>query len=107
VGCVLCRPGARPHDLVLAAAEQDWSQSQLDDWLCQLPSCDTRTLERLLTAATQRLSQDTQQETRQTQLDDLATEVEYTYEEISLLHALTQNLQISKAPSELAWLALK
>jgi HD-GYP domain-containing protein (c-di-GMP phosphodiesterase class II) len=104
---MLSRPEARPHDLVLAAADKNWTQAKLDDWLRELPACDARTLDRLLAALSRSDSAAQHCETRERQLEDLTAQVEYTYEEISLLHALTQNLQISKAPSELAWLALK
>lgn len=106
VGCVLGHSAARPHDLVLAAAEQNWSQAQLNDWLNQLPACDARTLDRLLKAVLRQVAEAEQQQARQHDLDGLASQVEYSYEEICLLHTLTQNLQISKAPSELARLAL-
>ncbi|MBI5759412.1 MAG: HD-GYP domain-containing protein [Planctomycetales bacterium] len=107
IGYVLSHPGAQPYDLVVAAANQNWSQAKLDDWLSGLPLCDVHTLKRLLHAVVRQGAHATAHESQQRDLHQLTSQIEYTYEEISLLHALTQNLQISKAPSELAWLALK
>jgi HD-GYP domain-containing protein (c-di-GMP phosphodiesterase class II) len=107
IGCVLSHPGARPYDLVLAAANQNWSQAKLDDWLSDLPSCDVHTLDRLLQAVVRQGAHATAHESQQRNLHQLTAQIDYTYEEISLLHTLTQNLQISKTPGELAWLALK
>ena len=107
VGYVLTRPGARPHDLVLAAAKQDWSQARLDAWLSKLPVCDASTLDRFLSAVVRQGNHANKLKSQQRDLHQLTSQIDYTYEEISLLHTLTQNLQISKAPSELAWLALK
>jgi len=107
VGFMLQRPGVRPNDLIVAASQADWSQSQLDAWLEQLPVCTPRTLFRFLAAAVNLSVQQDQESALRKEVDDLATQLEYTYEEICLLHALTQNLQISRAPRELAELALQ
>lgn len=55
VGYLLSNPGLRPADLVLAAAERGWSQSELDGWLATLPHCDPAILRRHVTLASEEL----------------------------------------------------
>src|SRR5690606_9270056 len=39
VGFVFARPGPMPPELVLAAAEENWPQSRLDEWAAAQPHC--------------------------------------------------------------------
>jgi HD-GYP domain-containing protein (c-di-GMP phosphodiesterase class II) len=106
VGYVLSKPGQRPADLVFAAAERGWSQPELDQWLARLPHCAPEMLRRHVALASEDLRR---QSVRIIEADDktrIAEELESTYEEINLLHTLTQNLHISHSPREVAELSL-
>ncbi len=110
VGYVLLRPGVRPSDLVLAAARCGWSQVRFERWLAELPQLPRTMLEAILRNVTEGLPLLTAAPTAPEsapELDAIAAELDYTYEEISLLHTLTQNMQISRAPRELAELSLQ
>lgn len=96
----------RPHDVVLAAAERNWSQEQLEEWYQRQPRCDASIVRTMLALVLKQVEQDLQQEELQSELVDLSGQIEQTYEEISLLHSLTQNLQISRSPAELAEVCL-
>lgn len=106
-GYVLSRSGTRPADLVMAAAECGWSQDQFDLWLAQLPYCQPEVFQRHLAFVAGQIKQDTQIAEQRREFDNMASQLEYTYEEISLLHSLTQNMQLSRAPRELAMLSLE
>ena len=106
-GCVLSRPDVRPHDVVVAAAANGWSESDVTEWLSRQRVCTPDVLQPLLTMAFQLASRQTRESSLEGQIDKLSNEIEQTYEEISLLHALTQNLQISRGPVELAKLCLR
>lgn len=100
------RSNLRPHEVVLAAVEQDWPQDRLNLWLDSRPPVDPNLLSRLLVLVQRSVLQDQQQQSLNDEIDDLSVQIEQTYEEISLLHSLTQNLQLSKSPTDLAKLCL-
>lgn len=106
VGYVLAHPESRPSDLIFAAVEQDWSQQQLEAWLAQRPTCSRQVAERLLHLAMDCSAAEEREAGLQGEVDKLSQQIDYTFEEISLLHALTQNLQISRGPLELARLCV-
>jgi hypothetical protein len=106
VGYVLSKPGLRPADLVFAAAERGWSQLELDQWLATLPACDPEMLRRHVALAADELRKvkATSREAADNTL--IAEQLESTYEEINLLHTLTQNLHIARSPRDVAELSL-
>jgi hypothetical protein len=106
VGYVLSKPGLRPADLVFAAAERGWSQPQLDEWLATLPSCHPEMLRRHVALAAQELRQVQATNLEATDNTRIAEQLESTYEEINLLHTLTQNLHIAHSPRDVAELSL-
>lgn len=106
-GCMLARAEIRPTELVLAAAEHGWSCEELDDWLRRLPHAQPSLLERLLESALAHCVAEAKNAEYLEELCQLGNQIDYTYEEITLLHALTQNLQISRSPEELAVLCLE
>lgn len=107
MGYVISRPGLRPNDLVLSAVERGWSQAKLDHWLSVLPYCQPELLKRHLMLAMQEPYQLAREAAAREEFEGMIAQLEYTYEEISLLHTLTQNMQISRAPRELARLSLE
>lgn len=107
VGYVLSRPDARPHSVVLAAAETEWSSERLDAWLARQAYCRTETVENLLQIASEQLTRDEIEGELLREIEDLGEQLEHTFEEISFLHSLTGNLQISRSPVELAELCLE
>lgn len=107
VGYLPSRHDARPHDLVLAAAEENWPQSRLDEWLSRHSPCPLKHLSSLLSMAVRQVRQEERASALQADVEQLVDQIESTYEEISLLHSLTRNLQISRSPVELAELCLE
>ncbi len=106
VGYVLSKPGIRPADLVFAAAERNWSQAQLDEWLGRLPYCELEMLRRHVTLAAADLSRAQAESIEAVDNSHIARQLESTYEELNLLHTLAQNLHISHSPREVAELSL-
>lgn len=107
VGYVLARPGVRPKDLMVAAVERGWSQGAFDAWLENVGHAAPDLLKSHLTLAVQQSYQQTREAAIQDEFDGMVTQLEYTFEEISLLHNLTQNMHVSRAPRELAALSLE
>jgi hypothetical protein len=106
VGYVLSQAGARPEELVLAAAEQGWSPSQLDAHLAKLPASDPQVFRRHLALATSELHRRIAESTDTADRKRIARQLECSYEEIKLLHTLTQHMHVSHAPREIAALSL-
>jgi HD-GYP domain-containing protein (c-di-GMP phosphodiesterase class II) len=106
VGYVLAKPGLRPADLIFAAADRGWSQPELDQWLAGLPHATPELLRRHVALAAEDMQR---QAARSVEFSDnarIAEQLDSTYEEINLLHTLTQNLHISHSPRDVAELSL-
>jgi len=101
------RADAQPDEITLAAAERNWPQERLDRWNKAQVTCTPGILRALLQASVKQADHDDRNTELQSEIDQLANELENTYEEISLLHALTQNLQISRSPLDVAQLCLE
>ena len=106
IGFVLGRSDTCPQQAVLKAAAQGWSQKRFRAWLSDQKYCEPEILERLLASTLEKEDSLHREEQLQQEIDKLASEIEHTFEEISLLHALTGNLQISRSPVDLAELCL-
>lgn len=106
VGYALDRPGIRPQELVIAASRLGWSEAQLTHHLEQLPHCGPNQLLALLRVVHSQVQEDTLAARLSEEMDLLCVQLDHTYEEISLLHSLTRNLQISRSPLDLAELCL-
>jgi HD-GYP domain-containing protein (c-di-GMP phosphodiesterase class II) len=102
VGYALSHGDAQPNDLVLAAIKENWSQAELKFWMSKLPCLSPVLLERMLKLAVDELEHRDLESTLQLEVEELTEQIEHTYEEISLLHNLTHNMQISRTPLELA-----
>lgn len=102
VGYALSHNDAQPHDLVLAAIKENWSQAELNEWMSKLPCLSPILLERMLKLAADQLQLRDLESALQLEVEEMAEQIEHTYEEISLLHDLTHNMQISRTPLELA-----
>jgi len=106
VGYVLNDPAARPNELVEAAEKRGWCDEQLNEYLASLPSISVSHLETIIKLATDNSTQTDRLVTLNRDVDELSYQIEKTYEEITLLHGLTHNLQISRSPVEIAELCL-
>lgn len=102
LGYALTSTPQQPLELVLAAAQNDWSQADLDAWVAATPRLSQTLLERLLSLAVSESAHEELSSSLQAEVEDLTQQIQYTYEEISLLHSLTHNMQISRTPRELA-----
>ena len=106
VGYVKSSPDARPIELTEAAEQRNWSPEKLDSYLSTIPCIPTDQLETIITLATQNSQQTVRLRELNQDVDELSFQIERTYEEITLLHGLTHNLQISRSPVEIAELCL-
>jgi len=106
-GYVFVTQNAHPPELHLAALEAKVSEQDAELWWKSVPVCDVRILRRLLECALRQLKQRDRESELQVELDALSQQIDYTYEEISLLHRLTQNLHLSRPSEELAELSVR
>ena len=101
-GYVLSTRGARPAELLFSAVEAEWGETRLNSWLASIPVCDAKILQRLLDSVGREFHQQRREGELQLELNSLSQQIDYTYEEISLLHRLTRSLQLSRPSKELA-----
>ena len=101
-GYVLPARGSRPPELLLAGIEADWDEARLNACLDSVPVCDVKLLQRLLDSVGREFQQRRREAELQSELNGLSQQIDYTYEEISLLHRLTHNWQLSRPREELA-----
>jgi HD-GYP domain-containing protein (c-di-GMP phosphodiesterase class II) len=106
VGCLLSRSETRPSEVILAAAEENWPQERVDRWFARQRTCSPEMLKLLLESTVARVDGEQREVDMLSEIQELGNQLESTYEEISLLHALTRKLQISRSPFELAELCL-
>jgi HD-GYP domain-containing protein (c-di-GMP phosphodiesterase class II) len=102
VGYVLRDPGSNPTELVMAAAEENWSKTQFNHWLSRQSHCPMEFLDNLLTMAVKHIEGESRARSLQSEIDQLSAEVGNSFEEISLLHHLTHDLHICSSSLELA-----
>jgi HD-GYP domain-containing protein (c-di-GMP phosphodiesterase class II) len=107
VGAVLSYPGVRPVDLIVAAANRGWSTAEFDRWLARQRACDPQMLHRLVTLAAQDVDRLDAAGHTGSDYARIAEQLDYTYEELNVLHTLTQSMYISRSPREVAELALQ
>ncbi|QDT64216.1 HD domain-containing phosphohydrolase [Calycomorphotria hydatis] len=96
-----------PADLLIAAAEQKWSQASVNEFWAQLCPSTPKQVERVLNLAINNVYQSDCSSRLERELDQVILQLDQTYEEISLLHDLTRNLQVSQTPQTLAELCLR
>ena len=106
-GYVFSTRDVHSPELHLAALEENRSDDDANRWLQIVPVCDARVLRRLLECAMNQLKLRDRESELQVELDALSAQIDYTYEEISLLHRLTQNLHLSRPSEELAELSVR
>lgn len=106
-GYVFSTRHVHPAELQLAAMEAQRSEADAEQWLNAVPVCEPRLLRRLLECGFKQLQQRERESELQVELDALSQQIDYTYEEISLLHRLTQNLHLSRPSEELADLSVR
>lgn len=97
-----CVAGQPPAEWVLAATDAGWSQSELNTFTNCLPVIPRATLDRLASLASAQFTNRKVELRLENEVQQLTSQIEYTFEEISLLHSLTQRLQLSRSPLELA-----
>lgn len=106
LGWVRLRPDRRPDDLVLAAIEAGWTKRRVDEWLREQPYATPELIQKLLDSTWVRFGSESNEKQLRDELVDVAEQIEQTYEEITLLHSLTGNLELTRSPDELAELCL-
>ena len=97
---------AIPTEAIVAAAAYGWDHDRTQQWWESRPVHDATTAVRLLALATTAATADEQRDRLEWELESLADQIDSTYEEITLLHYLAQNLQRTHDTTELAQLCL-
>ncbi len=106
LGWVRLRPDRRPDDLVLAAVAAGWTKRRVDEWLREQPFASPELVQRLLEATWAQVNSETRERQLRDELVNVGEEIEQTYEEITLLHSLTGNLELTRSPDEVAEMCL-
>ena len=106
IGWVRLRPDRRPDDLVLAAVEAGWTRRRVDEWLRDQPFAAPPLVQKLVEGAWAQVGSALKEEKLRSELTSVAEQIEQTYEEITLLHSLTGNLELTRSPDEVAELCL-
>ena len=91
--------------LQAAARDAGWSTEDLQRWLNGLEPVPARLLPRLLNLAVAQVSPDEHPGVAR-QMDELAEQLDATYEELNLLHEIARNLRVSLDPGELAQICI-
>jgi len=107
VGYVFSTRDVHPGELHLAALEARIDEAEQERRLKLVPVCEARVLRRLLDTTAKTFKQGQRESEIQAEMDSLSQQIDYTYEEISLLHRLTQNLHLSRPSEELAELSVR
>ena len=97
---------AIPPEAATAAAAIGWSPEQTAAWWRAIPRHAAGTPARLLTLGRSVIAAGAEKESLEWELESLADQIDSTYEEITLLHYLAQNLQKTDDTAELARLCL-
>ena len=106
VGYLSSAAGLKPTEIVLAAAREGWPQAQLDDHLAQLPGSNPEIFRRHLALAAVALQRSISESAEIADRNRIARQLECSYEEIKLLHTLTQHMHVSHSPRDIAELSL-
>ena len=106
LGWVRLRPDRRPDDLVLAAVEAGWTKRRVDEWLRGQPHAAPELVQKLIESTWRQFNSECNERELRSELVDVAEQIEQTYEEITLLHSLTGNLELTRSPDEVAELCL-
>ncbi len=96
-----------PDVFSLAAAEHHLPEGSVEAWVQTIPVIDSDMMYDLMRNLSDRLSLLQRVYQLEKETVQLTLQLERTHEEIDILHTLTQNLQISKTPAELARMCLK
>ncbi|MGY8769735.1 MAG: HD-GYP domain-containing protein [Pirellulales bacterium] len=81
-------------------------ENQVDQWLSIQPTWTHDSLERMAKLAVSKLTSDVEMSQLTQEIEKVSDSLSSTYEEISLLYGLTQNLRISNSQSDLGEQAL-
>jgi len=96
-----------PTDLVIAAAEAGWTERQVETFWRNLKPIPAAIVERLITLIAEQMNSADMRDRLEQELDSVTTQLDHTYEEISLLHDVSRNLQVSQGPGSLAELCVR
>ena len=106
LGWIRQRPDRRPDDLILAAVEAGWTKRRVDEWLVEQPYASEELIQKLLATTWSQANSESKEKQLREELVDVAEQIEQTYEEITLLHSLTGNLELTRSSDEVAELCL-
>jgi len=103
----LTTPGAQPLELKLAAADQEWSNSELESYLHRLPTMSLSVAQRFTTMVLDKLQLESREAALEHEVGALSQQLAYSTDEVSLLHGLTERLNLMHTVRDLAGLSLQ
>ncbi len=103
----LLRPIAELEDCVASAARLGIEPKVFDRWARTQQCWNANALEQMAQLLLEKWSGEKRSENLVTEVEQITSHLLATYEEISLLHRLTQNLKISRSETQLGRLALE
>ena len=106
VGTFVTSHAAGPRELEQAAQLLGLESEDAASWIARQTCWSPEALRRMGQMASERLSAERRMKNLEREVDDLSLHLSTSYEEISLLYRLTQNLKLSSTNEELASLAI-
>ena len=95
-----------PQEVLAAGRQQGWTEAATRQYAESLPVCPEPMFRKLLTLADQQIRSSSQSTVPHEDYLELQGRMESAREEIELLHALTQNMHLSRSPGDLIGLTL-
>ncbi len=103
----LTEPHVRPAALEVSAAAAGWSQLEIDAFLSQAPMMSLAIGKRLIAGVLDKLRLDSREASLEYEIGALSQQLEYTTDEITLLHSVTEHLNLTHSVRNLAELCLQ
>ncbi|MDP1799160.1 MAG: HD-GYP domain-containing protein [Planctomycetaceae bacterium] len=98
----LTHPQARPLTLVQAAALAEWTNAEFDAFLKTAPTMSLPVGQRLISGLLERLRLESREAALEYEIGALSQQLEYTTDETTLLHGVTEHLNLVRSVRELA-----
>ncbi len=98
----LTNPQARPIVLAQAAAQDGWTNSEFDAFLANAPTMSFAIGKRLIEGLLHRLNLESRGATLEYEIGALSQQLEYASDEVTMLHGVSEHLNLARSVRELA-----
>lgn len=103
----LAAPGAQPLEMQQAALAQGWSHGEVDAYLHRLPSMSQAMAQRFITLLLDKFRLESRESKLEHEVGALSQQLAYASDEITLVHGLTEHLNLMHTVCDLAALSLQ